>query len=285
MDPLGKPYQVSSTGAYRKVRLRRRPARVGRKKGGRSHPGRRVGIRICFLLLLFMVAQIVFFTSHIFKVSDVELHGNHRLSDDEVVKTLGNLRGQWLFFVSPSILESKLALLHEVDNVIVKVSIPGRIDVWIKERKPFLYASMSGERGTWYVVGTKGMVLHRGKPDSSMPKVVLSQPLIAGTPIDSKVIDIIKRLQETIPEVIPGRILFYYLDSRYEVTVKSYINNGLTAIRLGRWERFDYKLEVLKALLQRLHVDKKHAQIIDLRFSSPVVKFSDTAQHSGSALK
>lgn len=94
--------------------------------------------RKMFVLGVFLVAQVVFLTSAIFRVQAVEVVGNVRLSD-ALIRSQADIGLQDSLLTVPlKAVARSVECLHWVHHATVYRLLPGRICIRVEERKPAL---------------------------------------------------------------------------------------------------------------------------------------------------
>lgn len=229
-------------------------------------------MRRVFLCLLFLLAQMVFFSSELFAVHDVSVTGLRHVNRDFVLAESGLQEGDSLWTLTPQSLERRIKALHQIEHASVSFEIPGRVGVAVQERPARYLAAMVEGKPRWFEIDREGVVLRPAPEGSKLPRLLLEQPVIEGSRVDPVMVATAREAVAWVEGLLPSHSWFYQVDRRYGVTVKSSIHGSPLTIKLGQMERMEYKMSVLKALLKRQKNPKERATAIDLRYASPVVK-------------
>ena len=119
-------------------------------------------------MLLFLVAQILFLSSHLFRLQEVEVHGNVRLTRAAILRQAALPEGTYLWALSPRRITQRLQGLRELRSAAVSLALPGRVLLEVNERHPVIL--VSGNRGTWFEADAEGVLLG---PSSTLPRLKL----------------------------------------------------------------------------------------------------------------
>lgn len=127
-----------------------------RKKRIREQKMRRIAF---FSFLALVAVLIVMFLTPLFNIKNVEIVGNSRISNEEVVNTIGEIAGKNLFAYRKGKIKSRLNALPYTDKVTVrKKAFPPTIIIDIKECVPAFQAEYAG---AYAVVDKYGKVLEQ----------------------------------------------------------------------------------------------------------------------------
>lgn len=266
----GRHYQSSRSGSlsYRRPRRNARPAK--------ARP--RANSRRVFLISLFCLAQVLFFTSELFAIREVSISGATRLGDQAILEQAHIPAGSTFWTVSPSSLQNRLSHLHELAQAQVSFNFPGHLNIAVEERQARYRVAMTAAEPKWLVCDVEGVVLNLPKAPRDLPRILIDAPVIEAARLDAETIFAINESVRWLRGAFQQRPWFYQLDKRQQITVKVPINGRPLVVKVGQVERMDYKVSVLKLLLEKLASEKKTATLIDLRYSSPVVKLEEKKQ-------
>ena len=98
-----------------------------------------------FLAILLSVALYLMWTSPYFMISAPQVSGNHYVTSDEIIETLG-MNGTTIFLLKPEKLGHELLLAHpSLKAVEITVSLPNVVSVAVTERQPVLIWQQDGK--------------------------------------------------------------------------------------------------------------------------------------------
>lgn len=282
--PVRKLQPVVKTRTYA-YRSRLKSAPVVSKRRSVARPPRvrrrRPLVRRWFLFLLFVLGQMVFFSSSLFTVHTIRVTGSKHVSRQAILEQSGLSRGMSLWALSPDLVQRRLASLYQLAQARVSFDFPGRVTIRVQERKPRYLVAMEGADSKWYEVGHDGMVLRPARGHHGLPRLVIDSAVIPGIRIDEAAIFAGREAAAWLSGVLPRKARFYQVDQRDAVSVKTTFEGVPVTIRLGQIERMDYKVRVLKAMLARLKKHRQRVSLIDLRFNSPVVRLFKAPKSRG----
>ena len=252
-------------------RYRRAHLKPSRKRPGFASRRWRAGIAL-------VVSGLALYASHravavvagleIFHVDQINVRGNHRLSNGEVLAMLENLRGRSV--LSVDLAEWRRALLKSpwVADASLRRTLPSTVDVVILERAPLGIGRM---KGSLYLVDDRGVVIDEYGPSYSD----LDLPIIDGLSsapeeqhsnsyralLARRLLDAL-RVQNMASQISQIDVS----DSRNAVVL---LEGDPTLIRLGN-ERFVERLQSYHELAPTLRDQVPAIDYVDLRFDERV---------------
>ena len=248
----------------------RRPKKRARKSSSKREItfSRR---RPLFLVFLFLVSQYFFLQSPLFEFQDVEIDGAEEVAGSVIESKLGLAKGANYWELSEESLEANIESMYRVEDAIVNVEFPSRVEVTVLEREPSFYVAYRGDAGKWFSADDEGVILDGSAPPEGTLKFFLSHPIKGGMNVRASDLQVVRFFQDTLKGELRERVRAINIGKKREVTLKvSYTPQPLW-VRLGRPERLEYKIFLLRELLSQLAKDKVDVRSIDLRYSAPVV--------------
>src|SRR5918994_3321694 len=265
-------------------RFRRAHLKPARKRAGLSSRRTRIAIATVIVGLTLYAghrAIAVVTGLEVFRVDNIHVRGNHRLSNGEVLAMLEGLRGRSVLAVDLG--EWRRALLSSpwVADASLRRTLPSTVDVVILERAPLGIARI---KGSLYLVDDRGAVIDDygpGYADLDLPIIDgLSGPSIVSNPLDvaqSTPSDgsadmyralIARRLLDALRvRNMAGQISQIDVsDSRNAIVL---LEGDPTLIRLGH-ERFVERLQSYHELAPALREQVPAIDYVDLRFDERV---------------
>jgi cell division protein FtsQ len=207
-------------------------------------------------------------SSPFFKVSNVEVVGNQRVSAGTLVESSG-LLGESMF--SADLASAQQALYQQplVNSVRIERDWPHTVRVVIEERKAW---------GTWeqtgvqYTIDREGVVLGQGPAPAGSPVIRSTEAgnRIIGDRVDYQAVDAAAEIYEKLPRQLGTTVAEVAFTSGKGVQVTT--TNGQTAL-FGDSSSIAYKLSVWAALAQEAQVRSINYTTIDLRYGNrPVLQ-------------
>jgi cell division protein FtsQ len=96
------------------------------------------------------------------QISRIAVHGNHRLSNGEVLALVDGLRGRNILTVGLAEWQRRLLSSPWVEEARLRRVLPSRIDIFIRERAPIGLGRLSG---ALYLVDAEGVVIDEFGPN------------------------------------------------------------------------------------------------------------------------
>ncbi len=239
----------------------------------KERPRRIIPLRKLFLVGLFFIGQGLFFFSELFHLSHIEVQGTHDVTRQQVISHAQLTVGTPIWMLSPGAVAESVMGLHEVKAVWVDIRLPGTVDIRVEERQP-AYLVGSDKARDYYLVDDQGVVLRHAILPSNLPRVMVSEPLAVGGKLSQGVIPIAHTSLALLNGIIPGKPSSLSIDALESVTVETTYQRRPLKVRLGNLEHREYKRQLLQALWGRLPAAKGRPEVLDLRYSSPVVKLA-----------
>ncbi len=237
----------------------------------KERPRRLVPLRKLFLVGLFFLGQGLFFFSELFHLNRIEVHGLCDLTREQVISHAQLTKGSPVWLLSPATVAERVAAIHAVKSVAVEVRLPGTVEMVVQERRPrFLVGSPASPE--LYLADDQGFLLRKALLPSSHPRVMVAEPLAEGGRLSQGIVPIAGETLALLHGIVPGKPALIAIDSLEAVTVETTWQGWPLTLRLGTLEHRDYKRQLLQALWARLPASKGRPVLLDLRYSSPVVK-------------
>jgi POTRA domain-containing FtsQ-type protein len=180
-----------------------------------SIPRPRVGWRLSSFILSAIFGTALYFAFNLpqLRVTEAQVTGNQIVTPADVNSVL-NISGQPIFMLTPADLETRLRLNYpELASVRVNVSLPNRVMVDVRERKPAIRWEQGGGY-TW--IAEDGVAFKpRGEMVGLISVVAESAPPVAGSGADPLKpapfisTDMVQALKGLAGHVPPGQSILY----------------------------------------------------------------------------
>jgi cell division septal protein FtsQ len=247
--------------------LERRQERAARHEVTDSAAVRSPGLlgRILALFALLGVSGLLYdvAASPDFRARQVSVSGNHLLSGDEVLGAAA-LQGANVFWIRRSEVAARVRRLPAARGVEVRVSLPGRVELIVDERTPYV-SWQSGD--AMFLVDREGLVLSPRPPDQ--PLVIIhdidGSQVAPGSRVDQAALRTVSALSQSLPKAVGIEPTEYDYSRALGIEVPT--PEG-TRLRFGGDDSLEAKVATLVALRARLAQDGSRPSVIDLRFPS-----------------
>lgn len=235
------------------------------KKRQKSHGGG--GFIFSTLSFIVICAALVFGMSVFFRVSNIEVIGADRYTNNEIISASGVKNRDNLMFVNRNAVEEKIYMkLIYIGEVEVSRKLPNTIVIKVDESSTF--AVVETESGLW-MIDKNCRLLETCSPQDAESYIKVSG--IAG--VKPKKGNILSVSEEDKPKAEFLKDILTSMSQRNIVADVSTIDvsNAVNAefeyldrfkVKMGKDENIDYKLEMLLGVIEKLDSDDKG--IIDL---------------------
>ena len=169
--------KVPSDRRFRRIQ---RPKRARRRSSLRLYWMRGLW-KVSSTLLLIYVAYVgvqILSRSSIFKINEVVLLGNKRLSSGEIMILLEDLKGESLPFVDLSVWRQRLETSAWLESAVIRRVLPSTIEVTVTERVPMGVGRIDG---ALYLVDRFGTVIDEFGPNYSDLDLPVIDGLVHGS--------------------------------------------------------------------------------------------------------
>ena len=223
------------------------------------------GVKLISLILIMLAASALFMVGYAavtqtnyFSTHAIEIQGQSRLSENEILEQAGIKRGDNLLAINLRVVRKRLLAHPWISKARVAREIPETIRIVVSEHKPLAVVDL----GRKFLINRQGRIFkENGQKD---PKGL---PLVTGiayadislgddalTPAMQTVVEVLQRSQkkESILPYVEIRKL--HMDAQMGITLNVWKQER--KIKLGI-SRFEYKFQRLKKLLPHLKYNNK----------------------------
>ncbi len=228
--------------------------------------------RHCFLVTIFVVAQILMFSSSLFQVQRVSVSGLETVTAQQVLHKANMQKGNYLWLTRPATVGNRVCELSNVARTHVSYVLPGQIHITVTERQPVYQVASNAPNPTWYAVDEHGLVLRKLKGTSNeWPRLKLDEKIEVGQRLHPALIATCSQACGLIEQEFPASIWYYTLDQRGNLSFRTFSRQYPVDVQLGNLDNLKYKLRVMRALMNSV-MERQQVTAIDLRYSTPVVR-------------
>jgi cell division protein FtsQ len=199
-------------------------------------------------------------------IQQVRIQGTETLDQASLVEISG-LEGKSMFGLPVDGARSRLLSLPQVKSVSIERNWPDAVTITVQERVPAAFWSVSGQD---YVVSEGGYVLGGGAPDGPAPRIVEvgnDRTLNIGDRVHPDAIALARRIFKESPRFLGEDV--QVLEYRAGVGVTAVFHGGMR-VTFGDERSYEYKVAVLAELLDKLSLQGKAPETVDLRFGERV---------------
>lgn len=227
-----------------------------------------------FLVLIFLVAQLMFFYSDFFKLKEIRVYGNNRVSAEEIIKTANIPVDRNIVTLPLEDSKKRLGDIHWLKDSNLRWSVPGQVAIYVEERIPAILTSNLKNPSDWYVCDDQGMVLYKAKPHETgrFAKMVVEEDIEVGKTITPDKVMTIKDISSQLTDDLRKQVDYYFVDERLEVVFVINDNDKKFKIKFGKVRDVPQKLKTMNAILELVKEKGVEVEYIDVRFREPILK-------------
>jgi len=168
------PVAISADKRFHRAHVK--PARKRSRLRTISVPLVKGGLIAAFTLLLIYRGGAVLAEAPLLKIDHIVVKGNHRLATEEVLSTLGGLRGENIVLSDLDAWRDRLVATPWVRDATFRRSLPSTVEVVVAEREPI---GIGRQKGQLFLVDERGAVIDTYGPQYAD----LDLPIIDGLTI------------------------------------------------------------------------------------------------------
>ena len=251
----------------------KKPPLKKRSSSGRvAYSGRM--FRKVFLILIFLLAQLMFFYSDFFKLKEIRVYGNNRVSAEEIIKTANIPVDRNIVTLPLGDSKKRLEGIHWLKDTNLRWSVPGQVAIYVEERIPAMLASNLKKPSDWYVCDDQGMVLYKAKPHElgRFAKMVIEEDIEIGKAVTPDKVLTIKDINSQLSDELRKNVRYYFVDERLEITLFFQEEEKKYKIKFGKIRDVQQKLKTMNAILDLVKEKGVKVEYIDVRFREPILK-------------
>lgn len=255
------------------------PARVSRKR-----PSSKVKLSLepsksaltakkIFIVLIFLMAQFLFYYSDFFRIKEIRILGNSRVSDNLIIQTANIPLDHNVLTLPLKQFRDRLTSIHWIKEVKIERVLPGQIFIHVHERVPVVLARENGTPDTWYAVDEQGVALYKAnqKDRSGFPRLVVDDAIEVGKTIPPEKVKAAKEMDSWISSNLKKNVDYFLVDNQEEVVIEAHREGAPLKIKVGKLENMAHKMDVLGAFLELIEERKAKVKYIDIRSNYPVM--------------
>lgn len=231
-----------------------------------------------FILLLFMIILIYLFVfkTNFFDIKNIEITGNKKLSNDQIIKASICMKGKNIFKINKNYCEESIKKLAYVKNVKITRKLPSTINVEIVEREE---VAIIPYIGAFIYIDEEGYVLkiEERKGDVKLPQIFGLK--LSNLQVGDCIFDNVER-SGNLDFLILGKDAklleqMKYINFSNEENTMIELNNGIK-VAFGPLNNVKYKLSFLSKILK--DIEEKELvvkQILMNKGENPIIVIED----------
>jgi cell division protein FtsQ len=265
---------MSPVAAKTDRRFRRSHVKPARRRSNWRRillPLARYALLAAFALYATYAGASVVANAHALQVNRIVVHGNERLSKDDVLAAIAGLKGENIVWTDLDLWRRRLLATPWVRAAELRRSLPSTVDVAIAERQPMGIARLSGEM---YLVDDNGIVIDQygaRYADLDLPIIdgLGSAPSENGLMTDEARAGLAARVIAAVAAkpAIAKRLSQIDVSDTHDVSV--ILNGDEAVVRLGE-DQFLQRLQSYLDLAPALRERVADIDYVDLRFDDRV---------------
>lgn len=230
---------------------------------------------ICILIILLISVFFILYTkTSLFHISNIEVCGNDKITDEKLILASGIMIDENIFKINLKTARENIILHPYVKNVKIKRKLPNKILITIDERKE---AAIINYIGSYIYIDEEGIILNILSEKKDGQIIEISGIEIDKPEIGKKIAFSNEEIQENLFEFVneskklglSGSFDTAYIDGNGKITIC--VDNG-AEVAFGTLDDVKYKLNFLISILKELksknqsfrtiHLDKGNNAII-----------------------
>lgn len=214
-----------------------------------------------------VIGLVLIIHSSYFEVKQIMVVGNHQLSTAEILKIVGNFKGQNIFLVPGRKIVNRLMNHVRIKGVKLERKLPDTLIIRVNER--YGLALFRDLNNNWVEISKDGLILgiykNNSRPD--LPVVEGLQVKTDGNNVEmtDELADLLVLLKALFPLQKKMSEVSYYPEN-----IKIIFHSG-TTLYLGEAVNLEKKVTVFRSIWEE--IQNKKIEYIDLRYEGkPVIK-------------
>lgn len=197
-------------------------------------------------------------TAPYFKVKEVAVQGNSRLSTDQILGWANIPLERSIFAVNIKEISRAIASKSQIKRVEIRRILPAKVLIVVEERLPFACLSRGKEL---FEVCDNGVIIKKTIDSMNLPVIRVASSFSLKEKLSREVNILLMAQRLELP--------FSQLDIRNRYTLVGVLESGIK-IYLGKGDHLDY-LSYLPSLLEVYREKEKGVKYIDIRFNEQII--------------
>ncbi len=212
-------------------------------------------VEILFLILLVITAILLFLLSPVFKITNIQVKGNEKISADEIISLSKIEKEINLFKINKKEIESYIKQNSYIENVKINRKMPGSIEIIVEERK----AEFEIEVGGGYAyIDNNGYILEINSENLEDKLKILgyktkNEDILEGNRLCQEDIDNLKTVISILNVAenyqIKQKITSFNIENDANFIVE--LKNENKIVHLGDTTNIDIKMLYLQSILEK----------------------------------
>ena len=212
-------------------------------------------IEILFLIVIIIAAILLFLLSPIFKINNIQVKGNEKISSSEIISLSTIEKGTNLFKVSKRETVKKIKQNAYIESVTINRKIIDTIEINVKERK---VAYMLEYKGSYAYIDNNGYILEISSEElEGIPKLkgykTIEENIKLGNRLEAEDIDNLKVISKILDVSENYEIKQYISNINMENSSNYilYLKSENKTVYLGDTANLDIKMLYLQSIIEK----------------------------------
>ena len=234
--------------------------------------------RKTFLLLIFVLSQIIFLTSSSFLLNSIEIKGLDKIDGKDVEQHCKPPYGHLIWFTNTDLMNEKILSIPWIKESKIKKIYPNKLSISLSERTLVLAEANAENPNKWYGIDSDGYILTEidSKKINNFPKIVTNEEVILHSKVNKIHIKSILLVNSLISKENKKNIRYYKIDEGGYISFIYYTGKRTFEVKIGEAENATEKMKIFDAMKEQMGDQINYLEYIDLRYSEPVVKLRGT---------
>lgn len=227
------------------------------------------GIVVVLSLLLVVIGLVLLMHSSYFEVNQIMVNGNQQLATEEIMRVVGDYKGQNIFLIPGREVVTKLMNYVRIKGVKLEREFPHKLIIKINERSGLgIFETTDGK---WVELSQGGKILgvYNEKLPDNLPQI---------QDLKVKVMDKQVEMDKELTYLL--RLLKSFYTEQIDITKVSYSPYNIqfyfkdhSKLYFGGLDSIEKKLKIYKNIIEKMENNRKNIKYIDLRYrGKPVIR-------------
>lgn len=225
----------------------------------KSHLKRNIFIFLILLIITGVSVGILTRSESYFRIKDVQIKGEEKLSKEEIKGWAGALSQKSIFGVDLKEIAQKVSSKPQIKRVEIRRILPSTIIINVEEREPFAYTVY---KGVYYEVDDEGVIIGKRGKMQELPLIIGFDSLSEAGKVKRgvRVLNLSKDLG----------FFFSKVSIKDENNIVGYLREEDIRVYIGKGERLN-RLSFFPLILSDAENEGKEIEYIDIRFHNQIV--------------
>ena len=225
----------------------------------KSHIKRNIFIFLALLSVVGVSVVILTIGEPYFRINNVQIKGEKRLSEEEIKSWVGVLSQKSIFYINLKRIAQKISSKPQIKRVEIRRILPSTIVINVEERKPFTYIVY---KGVYYEVDDEGIIIGKRRKMQELPLIIGLDSLSETEKVKRgvRVLNFSKDLG----------LFFSKVSIKDENKIIGYLKKENVEVYIDEGERLNY-FSYFPFILSDAENEGKKIKYVDIRFRNQIV--------------